>query len=171
MNMLMIIGRASAAVVVPAVLLAAGTPAFAATSTTNMNVSATVTANCTVSTSPVAFGSVNPISGANVDATGSVTVACTNGTGWSATANAGGGTGATLASRRMASGGNLLTYALYTDSGRTTVWGDGTASTAPVTGTGSGSDQTVTIYGRVPSGQTAVPPGSYTDTVSVTVTY
>jgi spore coat protein U-like protein len=146
-------------------------PAFAATTSSTLNVDATVTANCTVSTSPIAFGSVNPISGADVDASGGITVTCTNGTGWTAAAGVGSGSGASFASRRMSDGSNLLSYNIYTDSGRTSVWGDGTGSTATIGNTGDGSAQSVTVYGRVASGQTSVPPGDYDDTVSVTVTY
>src|SRR5436190_1433424 len=70
-----------------------------------------------------------------------------------------------------ATGTNLLNYNIYTTSARTTVWGDGTASTATIGGTGSGSAQSVTVYGRVGSGQTSLPAGAYADTVAVTVTY
>jgi spore coat protein U-like protein len=146
-------------------------PAMAATASSTLSVTATVTANCTVSTSAVAFGNVNTLSGSPVDASGSISVTCTNGTAWSAAAGAGGGTGATVAARKMLSGANLLNYALYSDSGRTTLWGDGTLTTAAITGTGSGSAQSSTIYGRVASGQSSVPAGSYADTVAVTVTY
>ncbi len=145
--------------------------ATAATVTSSLGVNATVTANCTVSTSALAFGNVNTLSGSNVDGAGGISVTCTNGTGWSASAGVGGGAGATFASRKMVSGSDLLNYSLYTDSGRTSVWGDGTGSTALLAGTGSGSAQAVTVYGRVPSGQISAPAGSYADTVSVTVTY
>jgi spore coat protein U-like protein len=145
--------------------------AWAGTATSSLSVSATVTSNCTVSTSAVGFGSINPLSGSNTDATGGITVTCTNGTPWTAAAGVGGGTGATFASRLMTAGANTLTYSLYTNSGRTTVWGDGSGTTATVGNTGTGSSQSVTIYGRVPSGQISAPPGSYADTVTVTVTY
>jgi spore coat protein U-like protein len=39
-----------------------------------------------------------------------------------------------------------------------------------VSGTGNGAGQTITIFGRVPA-QTTPAPGTYTDTVTVTVTY
>lgn len=151
--------------------LAFATPGFAQTASGTLNVSATVTANCTVSTSALAFGNVNTISGANVDSTGALSVSCTNGTGWTASSGVGSGTGATFASRRMAAGANLLNYNLYTSNAYTSVWGDGTASTATIVGTGTGSAQNVTIYGRVGLGQTTVPAGSYADTVAVTITY
>jgi spore coat protein U-like protein len=154
------------------IIVAAAAPgtAFAETRSATMSVSATVTANCTVSTGAVAFGSIDALAG-NHDATGSVTVNCTNGASWSAAANQGSGTGATMASRRMTSGANSLTYRLYTDAGRTSIWGDGSTGTAAVTGTGTGAAQVFTVYGRVPSGQTTVRAGSYSDTVSVTITY
>jgi len=65
---------------------------------------------------------------------------------------------------------HLLDYALYTDSGRTTIWGDGTDG-ATIDDTGTGSAQAKTIYGTVLAGQPGVPAGSYADTVAVTVTY
>ena len=149
----------------------AATPASAQTAGSSLEVSATVTANCTVTTSAIAFGSVNTISSANVDGTGGVTVTCTNGTAWAASAGVGSGSGATLANRRMTSGSNLLSYNLYTTSARSTVWGDGTSSTATIGNVGSGTAQNFTVYGRIAAGQTSVPAGAYADTVSVTITY
>jgi spore coat protein U-like protein len=157
-----------------AVALGLATPANAQSSSTassNLSVTATVTANCTITTSAVAFGSVNTLSATNVDASGGITVTCTNGTGWVASANAGGGTGASLLTRRMSAGSNTLSYSLYTNSSRTTVWGDGTGSTGTIVNSGTGSAQAIPIYGRIPSGQGTVPAGSYSDTVAVTVTY
>jgi len=137
----------------------------------NLTVSATVTANCSLSTSPVEFGDINTISGSSIDAAGGITVTCTGGTAWTASAGAGSGSGATLLSRRMTSGSNTLNYMLYTNSGRTTIWGDGTGTTGRITGTGSGSSQAITVYGRIPSGQGSVPAGIYGDTVQVTLSY
>ncbi len=141
--------------------MAAATPARAQTATATLTVSATVTANCTVSTSALAFGNVNTLSGSNVDSTGGLAVTCTNGTAWTASAGVGAGSGASFASRRMTSGGNLLAYNLYTNAARTNVWGNGTAGTANLTGTGTGGAQNVTVYGRVGAGQTGAPAGSY----------
>jgi spore coat protein U-like protein len=149
----------------------APTAASAEVANSTLTVDATVTANCTVSAGSVAFGNVNPISGTNVDASGTFSVTCTNGTGWTATAGVGSGSGASYAARRMTAGSNTLNYNLYTSSGYATVWGDGTGSTGTLTGSGNGSAQVTTVHGRVASGQTSVPPGSYADTVSITVTY
>ena len=147
------------------------TPAYAGSQGTTIGVSATVTANCTVSALPVAFGSVDTLSASPVDATGSVSVTCTNGTGWTAAADAGGGSGASFATRRMTYSGNTLNYTLYRDAARSQVWGDGSGSTFTVANTGSGSAQSFTVYGRVPGGQSTAPAGGYNDTVNVTITY
>ena len=157
--------------VTAAIALCAPAPAFAATVSGTLAANATVTANCTVSTSALAFGNVNTISGSNVDGTGGLSVTCTNGTAWAASAGAGSGSGASFASRRMTGGANLLNYNLYTSAAYTSVWGDGTGSTATIGGTGTGSAQAISVYGRVAGGQSSVPIGSYGDVVAVTITY
>ncbi|WP_163312923.1 spore coat protein U domain-containing protein, partial [Klebsiella aerogenes] len=64
--------------------------------------------------------------------------------------NAGTGTGATVASRKMTgTGGALVNYTLYSDNNRTTVWGQ-TIGTDTVSASGSGAAQSYTVYGRVP---------------------
>lgn len=141
----------------------AAQPALAA-DTAELAVSADVSSVCNVTTSPVAFGSIDVTTAGNSDATGGFSVVCTSGTAWTAAADAGNGTGASTAARKMMSGANLLNYALYTDAGRT-------ANFVSATGTGSGSAQANTIYGRVPGGQATAPAGSYADSVTVGLTY
>jgi spore coat protein U-like protein len=64
----------------------------------------------------------------------------------------------------MADGANLLNYSLFTDSDRS-------VNFVSATGTGSGAAQNSIIYGRVPSGQSGVPAGSYADSVTISLTY
>lgn len=155
-----------------AVVAFAATPAHAVDTTASLSTSATVTSNCAVTTTAVAFGNVDVTLNANSDATGTFSVTCTNGTGWTAKANLGSGTGASITTRKMTSGTNLLDYTLYTDTARTIIWGDGTVGNgSTITGTGTGNAVSTTIYGRVPSGQTTKLVGSYADTVTVTVSY
>jgi spore coat protein U-like protein len=149
----------------------AATPAFATDASSSLGVSASVTANCTVSTSPVAFGNVDVTSGQAVQGTGSISVTCTNGTAWTAAADAGAGAGADLTTRKMANGGDLLNYSLFTDSGRTQTWGDGQDATTTFAATGTGSAQVETVYGLIQAGQTGVAAGDFADTVQVTVSY
>jgi spore coat protein U-like protein len=62
-----------------------------------------------------------------------------------------------------------LGYALYTDSGYSLIWDDiGGANVN--SGTGNGSAQNYTVYGKIPTGQ-YLAPGGYTDTVIATVSY
>lgn len=158
---------------VPALAFAALSvqPAFAQTAGANMGTSAEVTASCAVSSTPIAFGNVDVTTGAAVLGTGGISVVCTNGTDWSASADAGTGATATLDVRQMSDGAETLDYVLYTEPTRTTIWGDGVTTTATIDGTGSGVAQNSVIYGRISAAQTGVIAGSYADTVAVTVTY
>lgn len=140
----------------------------AATATTTFNVSLTITASCTVSATPLSFGSTGLISG-SIDSSSSVTVTCTDSTPYNVGLDAGTGAGATVASRKMSAGLSTVNYTLYQNAGRTTIWGN-SVGTDTASGTGDGSAQVLTVYGRVPA-QTTPVAGSYSDTITVTVTY
>jgi len=62
-----------------------------------------------------------------------------------------------------------LAYKLFSNSGHTTNWGN-TVGTDTVAGTGTGAAQSLTVYGQITAAQ-FVRPGSYTDTVTATITY
>ena len=143
--------------------------ANAATATSTLNVSLTITDSCIVSTTPVAFGTQGVLASA-VDATGTVVVTCTNGTANTVSLDAGGGSGATTTARKLTGpAAAVVGYALYRDAGRTQLWGN-TIGTDTAAGTGTGSAQTLTVYGRVPA-QSTPAAGAYADVVNVTVTY
>jgi spore coat protein U-like protein len=151
------------------VLMLVSSGARATTTTSTFTVQMTITASCVInSASTLNFGSSGVIS-ANVDQTSTVQVQCTNTTPYNIGMNAGTGTGATVAARKMTNGGNTITYSLYSDSGRTTVWGN-TVGTDTVSATGNGAAQSYTVYGRVPA-QSTPAAATYTDTITVTVTY
>ena len=147
-----------------------GEIATAATANGPLLVTATVSVSCTVGASSLAFPSATStaIAAGNVDAIGNILVNCTTGSGYTVALNAGGGTGATMASRKMSAGALLLSYTVYTTAARTSVWGDGTGGSSTVSGTGSGINQTISAYGRIFSGQ-SVAAANYADTVNVTV--
>lgn len=147
--------------------LAFAPAAPAATATGSMAVSATVLSTCIVAATPMAFGNYGST---QLDSTASVVVTCSNGTTYNVGLDAGTGSGASVASRKMTSGaGATLNYVLYRDSSRSTVWGS-TVGTDTLAGTGNGLAQTLSVYGRIAASQY---PGSgvYNDTVVVTVTY
>jgi spore coat protein U-like protein len=69
----------------------------------------------------------------------------------------------------MKNGTVKLNYGLFSDAAWTTNWGN-TSGTNWVTGTGNGAAQPLTVYGQIPAAQ-YVTPGSYSDTITVSVTY
>jgi spore coat protein U-like protein len=141
--------------------------------TATFQVSATVLKACTVSATALAFGNYTPGSGA-ITNTSAINVACTKGTPFTMSVNGGSTTGGSISQRLMTNGTQTLQYNLYTSNALTTLLGDGTTG-ANVTGTGAGlaTASTTTVFGQLPdsAANQAVPPGSYTDTVTVSVAY
>lgn len=134
---------------------------------------------CGVSTTSIAFGAYNPLQFGPVDSTGSVRMSCGGVAGLLIpyTIELGGGSSGNPAARRMSSGSQTLNYALYSDSNRLTLWGNG-AGGAPALNSavlldvlGLSPTQVHTIHGRIAARQTSVVPGSYADVITVTVTY
>lgn len=134
------------------------TPTFAAM--------AIVSDNCHVAAQDLGFGNQGVLA-ANVDSSGQVSVTCTNGTPYTVALD-GGGAAAPPTARKMSKGGETITYGIYRDAARTQPWGDTVGSMGG--GTGSGAAQSLVTYGRVPA-QGTPSPGTYSDTVVVTVTY
>ncbi|MGV2455306.1 Csu type fimbrial protein [Acinetobacter seifertii] len=146
----------------------------------------TLTANFVVptlcqlnSTSNVDFGNINDIGITKRDYTtqGAVNTTCNSGTPYSIYL----GDGNNRISggfRRMANSNNeFIPYQLYKDAAYSSVWDatggvNSVGGTGGVSGTGTGNAQTTTVYGKIPQGTTiASRPGSYSDSVVVTVTY
>jgi spore coat protein U-like protein len=163
-----------AAAVVVGLAAGFGAAMQAANAQANLNVSANVSNNCTISTAPVAFGAYDPV-GANaaaaLDASGTVTIACTKG----ATATIGLDTGlnASGGARRMSDGAatpSYLTYEIYQNAGRTTLWGNAAPDLVSPVAAPSKAARSFTAFGRVPANQD-VPAGAYADTVTATVNF
>ena len=61
---------------------------------------------------------------------------------------------------------------MYTNSARTSVWGNSAGSWVSGTGAGLTVAQPLTVYGRVANGQTNLAAGNYQEgAITVTVTY
>jgi spore coat protein U-like protein len=160
--------RAAIAIASLVALCLTGT-AKATTTTSSFSVTMTINASCTiVSTATLNFGSQGVLVSA-VDQTTTLQVQCTNTTPYNIGLDAGTGSGATVTTRKMTSGSNTVNYSLYSDTNHTVVWGN-TVGTNTVSATGNGAAQNYTVYGQVPA-QTTPAPGTYTDTITVTVTY
>jgi spore coat protein U-like protein len=154
-----------------------GSPCSSNSGTTIFNTTfgtkAIISASCSISASNVDFGTAGSLASALI-ASGSLSVTCTNAAPYTIAMNAGSTTGNTIAARKMSlngAGAGVLSYQLYRDSNTppTTLWGDGTTG-AVYTGSGTGSAQTIPVYGQVPS-QATPAPGTYQDTVTATITF
>lgn len=168
------------AVAVVALMTAGG--AWAGTDTVELTVSATVPKACVVGTpTAMSFGSLQlldaaagkVVTGGAADAAGTLSVACTNGaTGVSFTFV---GTAASdFSLRQEAAPTNTVGYALFADPARSDgiARGLAKASSAFAGFAANGTDRQLTIYGRLAlAGLATKPVGTYTDTVTVTVSY
>lgn len=162
--------RRAALLLAPVLVVGSGA-ALPATDTTTFVVSASIVAACDVTATNLSFGAYNAAAGSPLDGSSTINVYCTTGTGYTVALDIGTG-GGTFATRTISGGGNTLNYNLYTSPARTTVWGDGTASTSTVPGTGVGllTANPHTVYGRIAAAQDQ-PPASYSSTITVTVTF
>lgn len=153
----------------PAVMLAlAALPAAAATWT------------CSVSATGPVFGIYNPFATTPDEENGAVNATCTLLSGNAATVTLtdsfSTGSSGNYTNRTLLSGANVLDYNLYYDAGYTEIRGNGTGgsqtggATLNLTSANPTQTATGTIYGRIPAGQN-VAPGTYTDTIVVTITF
>ena len=133
-------------------------------------------ASCTVDNPTLAFGSYSVLSASPLDTTTTTTVTCTSVLSLfvSFTVQLSPGSSGNQLSRYMTSGTPHLSYNVYTDATRTTVWGNGSGGTGTFSGgflaVLLGAFQTFVIYGRIPA-QQAAPVGVYSDTLVITVNY
>lgn len=125
------------------------------------------------SATAVAFGSYDIFSGSPVDSTGTISYLCSDvGAADSIIIHLSRGSSATYSPRTLVSGLYELSYNLYLEASRSSIWGDGTSGTSeygpfiPLDGVSTD----VTIYGRIPAGQNAHV-GTYSDTVVVTLVF
>jgi len=148
------------------------TGASAQSASTNLTVSANVAANCTITTTAVAFGAYDPVvvnATVDRDAAGSVIIACTKGA--VPTVGLGLGSHAVASVRRMlGASGDFLTYELYQPAGYTTVWGTTGANLFAAGASAGRAPRTFAVNGRIPSGQD-VGTGAYGDIVVATVNF
>ena len=118
---------------------------------------------CQVSVTGPAFGAYSTVSPTPLDTVGQVQISCKSGAAITVST---GGAG-TFFPRAMRSGAATLAYNLFVDAARTSIlgtWGGGTQ----VIFVPQGNNRSVPIFGRIPPLQD-VDPGTYTDTLTVSV--
>lgn len=122
---------------------------------------------CAVSASGLAFGPVNPLTGAPVDSAGTLTVSCAETTAYSIAVVPGTGPGGL---HEMTSGADVLRFGLYVDPLRSIPWGDGTGGSQVVAGSAGPTGTAHTIHGRLPP-QPLARTGHYAGVVVVQVAW
>ena len=153
--------------------------ANAATSTSEMNVTANISATCTMSNTDLDFGEYDAFGANDLLATATITTTCTSGTtahvemdnGLHSTREQRSG-GRSLRStyyRHMSNAGSdsKLQYELYMDEIHTNVW----SSSHTQSIVGSGASEDLSVYAKVFKNQLDAAAGSYTDTINITINY
>jgi spore coat protein U-like protein len=132
--------------------------------TADLNVVATVDASCTLNGGTLDFGAYR--SEEIKTARTSISYRCPEGMEISLSLGPGREADGRARAMQRDGGDGALRYQLYQDAGRSQVWGDqGDALTIPSTRDGEAS---VDVFGVIPAGQ-EVPPGTYRDTVLITL--
>jgi spore coat protein U-like protein len=123
---------------------------------------------CKVSALPMNFSAVGLLT-TSADASTTITAQCSQSTPYNVLLDGGRAASTDPTQRKLTLAGNQVTYGLYRDAARTQPWGS-TVGSNTAAGTGSGFNQSLTVFGRIPP-QPTPPPGSYQDLITVTMSY
>ena len=161
--------RLSAGLTIAGACALAASPCAAAGQATNQ-FQATVSpiSSCTVSATPLSFFIPVPTN-LNVDSTSTITIKCPPQIAFTVDIDT--GLYSNGINRRVYNAGYnaYINYDVYKDPPRSAVWGTGGAKTVPGN-SGLTGISLLTVYGRVAAVKT-LKPGSYTDTLTVTLTF
>jgi spore coat protein U-like protein len=124
-----------------------------------------VAASCILSAQSVAFGAYDPFEPADLEGVGNISISCDSGVAVTVSLSAGTGS---FSMRTMMSDADQMVYNLFTTAQRISVWGDGSGGSDVVSATIQSAD--LPVYGLIPAGQN-LPRGTYTDVITITVTY
>src|SRR5262245_37270062 len=129
------------------------------------------TGSCTVTTTPIVFGTYNPLLRKNLTSVGMLHYRCFGNHGRLTISLTEGASGSFNA-RVMRRAEKTLIYNLYLDAAGTQVWGDGTRGSQMyiVNSPPGEGDDSIPIYGRV-FGTRNASAGDYRDIVSVILRY
>lgn len=150
--------------------LTVSTPLLAQTATSDFKARITIVKECQIASSQDLDFGTNGVLTEELTATSTISLVCSSGTPYTVGLGAGLSADATVTNRHMIGPDNaLISYGLFRDAGFNSNWGN-TPGTDTYGGTGTGTTEVLTVYGRVPP-QTTPVAGDYSDTVAVTVSY
>jgi len=143
------------------------------TSTATITVSASIAASCTITTANLSFGTYNP--SADSTGTATITATCTNGTPYNINFSTA-PDGATTDNYKLYSAGiSASASSLWLEAsfgataGFTNLITNG--NTYTISGTGNGSAQSKTLYGKIATGQTGRVATSFSQTLTLNLVY
>ena len=154
------------AVLVAIMIIASAGAVMAGSAATSFTAQTNAIAVCkiTTSASTINFGDYDPTSSSNNDnGTGSFGFRCTKGTPYKVYI--------TPAARAMTSGGETLSFELYSDAGRTSVFPNTNADGISGSSTSNGTEIITNIYGRIMAGQDVTAGNTFTQTLTATIDY
>lgn len=121
------------------------------------------------------FGLYNPMSASPDNGTGSIRVRCQGSGKLKFEISMSTGNSGNYANRYMlntSDGTTRLYYNIYTNNGRTEIWGDGTGGTKiQKKNKKNNFTYNKNVFGRIPAGQTTATVGHYLDTLIVTLDF
>ena len=163
------IRRGACLTLVMAMVAAGGPRGSAETDTGQLNVSATVLSGCTLIGGTLDFGIYVSGQASDLDATGEIRYVNCSGR---LIFELGAGSHGSVDNRKMRGPDGTLDYKIFRAANSNDIWGMSEANAVvidlPLNGTPSSGF--VPVYGRIRGGQ-AVPGGSYTDIVNITLTF
>lgn len=155
------------------IVVSAGPAIAQGQATATMQVSLTVQATCSLSANDLTFGTVQG-DATSAEAQADLTANCSSSLSYRISIDA--GQNLANGTRGMVdASANAIAYTLYQDAARSVEWGDADLAATYANGnakpdTGAGADQTHTVYATA-TDINGRPGGSYTDSVTVTVTF
>jgi spore coat protein U-like protein len=145
-------------------------PAFAAVEMASMLVSVNVMPGCIITATPLVFGSYSPYAATSAKSISRLKVLCTLNTPYNIALDQGNGKLASTRLRTMSEpGGKVIRYILSRNPTYTINWGN-TIGVDTVVGQGSGTQQYLIVYGKIPAKQN-VGMGIYRDVVNVSIIF
>jgi spore coat protein U-like protein len=141
--------------------------------------------SCAVSSSGLAFGGYQPLTfpgklaSTDVVSTATISVICSaiaTGGGYTISLGAGNyGAGDRISTRYLnnnVNGGAPMAFNAYTQASYSTVWGNGSVGALLVGAIPVGaSSQSHVVYGKIPAGQNTLAAGSFSDSLTMTISY
>jgi spore coat protein U-like protein len=150
----------------------------AGTQTSTVLVTASIPPSCAIGAAVIAFPAYDPVNAHAAvpdDQTGDIVIRCTKGAS-GITVGLGNGANNTGSQRRMVNTADstvTVDYEVYREPGRTSIWGPGDSGqvrSGPDLD-GTGSNVTVTMYGRIQPHQLQATAGTYNDTLVSTILF